>query len=124
MAPKQTFSKLYWTEHPDLFSRITTVKDDNKMARCTKCTTTFNLSNMGEQALKYHMKGKEHSQKIAPVKCFFRSRKVKTLQVINLVKLKQVQPPGDRIPVSRKQTVLTSKSSSKAKTEAEVFSGT
>ena len=93
MAPKQTFSKLYWTEHPDFSSRITAVKDDNKMARCTKCSTTFNLSNMGEQVLKCYMKEKKHSQKIAPVQCFFRSRKVKTLQVIKLVKLKQVQPP-------------------------------
>ena len=35
-------------------------KDDKKVAYCAKCVKTIELSNMGEQALKLHMKGKKH----------------------------------------------------------------
>ena len=60
MATKQTFFKLCWTKHPDFSSWIAVVKDDNKRTRCTNCNTTFNLSDMGEQALRSHIKEKKH----------------------------------------------------------------
>ena len=32
---------------------------------------TFNFSDKGGEALRSHMKGKKHSQKVAPVQCLF-----------------------------------------------------
>lgn len=66
MATKQTFFKLYWAKHLNYSSWIATAKDDKKVARCTKCNTTFNLSNIGEQALEPYMKEKKHSQRVSP----------------------------------------------------------
>ena len=71
LVTKQTFFKLYLMKHPDFSSWIAAVKDDNKIASCANCNTTFHLSNMGEEVLNSHMKGKKHSQKLAPVKMFF-----------------------------------------------------
>lgn len=62
--------KVYWAKAPDYFSFTPAAKDDNKVARCTKQNTTFNLSKIGEQTLKSHIKRKKHSQAIDPEKFF------------------------------------------------------
>ena len=39
---------------------LTSVPEDNRKAKCELCAKTFSLSNMVEQALKYHAAGKIH----------------------------------------------------------------
>ena len=71
IATKQFFFEVVLGNHPNFLSWIAAVKGDNTMAMCTKYKTTFYLSNMRELAFRAHMKGKKHSQKVAPVQCFF-----------------------------------------------------
>ena len=44
---------------------------DQKIEFSGKCRKTIELSNMGEQASKFHMKGKKHIANSKPVTCFF-----------------------------------------------------
>ena len=51
--------------HEELFKHwLETVEEDNHKARCIVCGLTFELSNMGKQALISHSKGKKHVEKI------------------------------------------------------------
>ena len=58
MSTKQTFFRFQWTKQLGFPSWIAALKDGNKMGRCTQCNTIFNLSNMEEQSLRSHVKGK------------------------------------------------------------------
>ena len=40
------------------------MEKDNHKARCIVCGLTFELSNMGKQALISHSKGKKHDEKM------------------------------------------------------------
>ena len=77
MVTKQTSLKMHLEKHPDYSSWIAAAKDDNKVARCTKYNTTFNLSNIREKTLKSHMKGKKHLRRIAPDKFLKQKREGK-----------------------------------------------
>ena len=57
MSTKQTYFQEDWLQNVQ-YSRRLKRKDDKKVAYCAKCQKTIKLSNMGEQPLKSHMKGK------------------------------------------------------------------
>ena len=53
---------------------------------------------MGEQTLRSHTKVKEHSQKVAPVQYFLKSRKLKeSIAGSKTVEIETNPPPADRI---------------------------
>ena len=82
----------------------------------------INLSDMREQGLRSLTKEKKRSQKAGPVQCFFQSRKVKeNIAGSKTVETETNSPPEDGIPASRKEDILTFKSSTKAKPKAEVL---
>ena len=55
---------------------------DKKVAFCGKCRKTIELSNMGEQALKSHMKGKKHKANSKHVASFFQPKSVPVVQPV------------------------------------------
>ena len=63
MSQQTSFSSAWLPE--ELFRPwLGTVEKDNQKARCIVCGLTFELSNMGKQALISHSKGKEHVKKM------------------------------------------------------------
>ena len=58
MPGKCTFSNK-WVSMPDYSPWITKDPDPRK-AKCIKCHKSFNISNMGEAAVKSHMSGLKH----------------------------------------------------------------
>ena len=63
MSPQTSFNSAWLQE--ELFKPwLGTVEKDNHKARCIVCGLTFELSNMGKQALISHSKGKKHVEKM------------------------------------------------------------
>lgn len=60
MAMKKTFFDPFWLSRDDFKLWISQVDGDSSSASCKLCSKTFSLSNMGEQALLSHAKGKTH----------------------------------------------------------------
>ena len=42
---------------------------------CVKCNKSIELSNMGEQALRSHIKSKKHLESMEPINVFFKPRR-------------------------------------------------
>ena len=55
----QTYFSKAWLDEEDFKKWLSPVAD-NTQARCKQCNKTFNLSNMGRQALVSHAAGKKH----------------------------------------------------------------
>ena len=72
----QTFFCKDWLQHPDYKDWLGAVPDNRKVARCTTCSKTFELSNMGVGAIKSHMDGKKHKS-VKPASAFFSTGKKK-----------------------------------------------
>lgn len=58
---KKCSFKLTWTNE-SIFSWLRPVRNDKFSARCSICSSTFSLSNMGRRALTNHMNGKKHKE--------------------------------------------------------------
>ena len=58
MSKKQTYFRNDWLSNPD-FENLLKCKNI-KAAFCVKCNKSIELSNMGEQALRSHLKSKRH----------------------------------------------------------------
>ena len=69
MSTKQTYFQEHWLLNVQRSSWLKR-KDDKKFAYCAKCQKTIDLSNMGEQGLKSHMKGKKHIKNAETIQCF------------------------------------------------------
>ena len=66
----QTYFSKDWLEDPD-FKNWFVSCTNNTQARCKLCQKTFNLSNMGRQALVSHASGKKNTNFMtAECKCF------------------------------------------------------
>ena len=53
-----------WTEHKVYSKWIAPRDGDKTYAKCTLCDKSFDVSNMGEAALKSHMKSQKHQTKV------------------------------------------------------------
>ena len=53
-----------WLQEEQFKPWLAAVEKDNHKAKCTVCGLTFELSNMGKQALISHSKGKKHIEKM------------------------------------------------------------
>ena len=63
MSQQRSFNSAWLQE--ELFKPwLGTVEKDNHKARCIVCSLTFELSNIGKQALISHSKGKKHVKKM------------------------------------------------------------
>ena len=51
-----------WLYHPAYNSGLARVSGNSRNARCVLCRRDFDISNMGESALKSHAKGEKHKQ--------------------------------------------------------------
>ena len=74
----QTYFSSDWLADPEFNQWLVSVSN-NTQARCKLCRTTFNLSNMGRQALTSHASGQKHSKVVKSVSCFFQTNKFKDL---------------------------------------------
>ncbi|EDO32721.1 predicted protein [Nematostella vectensis] len=63
MSKRTVFNNL-WLQDP-LFPWVAQAQESTK-ARCKMCSVTFELGNMGKQALISHAKGKKHLRRVAP----------------------------------------------------------
>ena len=61
---RQTSFNSAWLQEELFKPWLGTVEKDNHKARCIVCGLTFELSNMGKQALISHSKGKKHVKKM------------------------------------------------------------
>ena len=61
---QQTSFNSAWLQEELFKPWLGTVEKDNHKARCIVCGLTFELSNMGKQALISHSKGKKHVKKM------------------------------------------------------------
>ena len=57
------------------------VPGDNKLARCKHCKKSFNLSNMGRQALVSHGTGQKHQSIIKSISVFTKQKHIKVTQM-------------------------------------------
>ena len=71
----QTYFSKDWLEDPDFKNWLVSCTN-NTQARCKHCQKTFNLSNMGRQALVRHAKSKKHKLHDSRVQMFFKSATV------------------------------------------------
>ena len=60
---KQTYFQDSWLSNENYELWLRKIPNKNTFARCRLCEKDFDLSNMGEKALKSHAKGKGHIQK-------------------------------------------------------------
>ena len=63
----QTFFLHDWLLDPEFKMWLVEVPGDNKLARCKHCKKSFNLSNMGRQALVSHGTGQKHQNVIKSI---------------------------------------------------------
>ena len=68
---KLTYFQNDWLKNADLKDWLLPA-DKKTQARCKRCRKTFELSNMGVQALKSHAVGKKHKKDAEAVACFFK----------------------------------------------------
>ena len=73
MSSKLSFFNEDWLDskiYPE-FAKCLVKAEDRTHARCRVCQKSFELSNMGVQALRSHQRGKKHALKSASIACFF-----------------------------------------------------
>ena len=81
MSTKQTYFQTDWLEKEEYKNWLKPCIN-KKVVFCQKCTKTIELSNMGEQALKSHMKGKKHITSSKPTSCFFQTKAFPVVQAV------------------------------------------
>ena len=72
----QTFFLHDWLSNPEFKMWLVKVPGDNKLARCKHCKKSFNLSNMGRQALVSHGTRQKH-QNIKSISVFTKQKHIK-----------------------------------------------
>ena len=72
----QSYFSSDWLADPGFNQWLVSVSN-NTQARCKLCKKSFNLSNMGRQALTSHASGQKHSKVVKSVSCFFPTNKFK-----------------------------------------------
>ena len=116
MSPQTSFNSAWLQE--ELFKPwLGTVEKDNHKARCIVCGLTFELSNMGKQALISHSKGKKHVEKMKyaskrkqqQLKSFFvpKSKGTQSTDKTLTEDLKVADPPTGIAPASTTSATLT-----------------
>ena len=70
MSTKQTYFQIDWLGKEEYKTWLKPCID-TKVVSCQKNRKTIELSNMGGQALKSHIKGKKHITNSKPLSCFF-----------------------------------------------------
>ena len=63
--------------NPEFKIWLVEVPGDNKLARCKHCKKSFNLSNMGRQALVSHGTGQKHQNIIKSISAFTKQKHIK-----------------------------------------------
>ena len=71
-----TFFSYDWLSDPEFKMWLVEVPGDNKLARCKHCKKSFNLSNMGRQALVSHGTGQKH-RNIKSISVFTKQKHIK-----------------------------------------------
>lgn len=118
-SKKQTYFQIDWLENP-LYSEWLKSREDKKTAYCKKCSKIIELSNMGEQALKSHIKGKKHTSNMKPMNCFF---KVVSVPSNKPSKEPEGDPPkeSERAPPKKQLTLNFTSKDSPEKKKAEIL---
>ena len=57
-----------WMEKKEYNAWLGGVEDDKSRARCTICSSTFDISNMRLSAIEDHHKGQKHLRRLAAIK--------------------------------------------------------
>ena len=91
-ASDRTYFQDSWLNE-DSFKSWLVPGTNNTQARCIRCRKTFELSNMGVQAVKSHAGGKGHKDKTAAVSMFLK---------------KAIPTPASITPVQQESVVCTS----------------
>ena len=73
----QTFFSHNWLSDPEFKMWLVEVPGDNKLARCKHCKKSFNLSNMGRQALVSHGTGQKHQNIVKSISVFTKEKHIK-----------------------------------------------
>ena len=73
MSSKQTYFTNEWLQKLEYKGWLEAGADDTT-AYCKKCRKHFKLSNMGETAIKSHLKGPKHVKNSESIVCYFKSK--------------------------------------------------
>ena len=73
----ETFFSHDWLSNPEFKMWLVEVPGDNKLARCKHCKKSFNLSNMGRQALVSHGTGQKYQNIIKSISVFTKQKHIK-----------------------------------------------
>ena len=73
----RTFFSHDWLSDPEFKMWLVEVLGDNKLVRCKHCKKSFNLSNMGHQALVSYGTGKKHQNIIKSISVFTQQKHIK-----------------------------------------------
>ena len=73
----QTFFLHDWLSDLEFKMWLVEVPRDNKLARCKHCKESFNLCNMGCQALVSHGTGQKHQNIIESISVFAEQKHIK-----------------------------------------------
>ena len=72
----QPFFSYDWLSDSEFKMLLVEVPGDNKLARCKHCKKSFNLSNMGRQALVSHGTGQKHQNIIKSISVFSKEKHI------------------------------------------------
>ena len=89
--------------------------------KCNKSIELYELSNMGEQALRSHMKSKKHLKSMEPINVFFQPRRQPV--ITTTTEQSTAEPSVSTPPVYQKQLTLVLNSSSAEKKGKQNFFG-
>ena len=106
-----------WLSNPD-FKNWAWCKD-SKTAFSVKCNKSIKLSNMGEQALRPHMKSKKHLKSIEQINVIFQS--CRQPMITTITEKSTTEPSVSTPPFYQKQLTLVSNLSSAERREAELL---
>ena len=73
----QTFFSHDWLSDPEFKMWLVEVPGDSKLARCKHYKKSYNLSNMGRQALVSHGAGQKHQNIIKSISVFTKQKHIK-----------------------------------------------
>ena len=113
MSKKQTYFRNDWLSNPDFKNWLKS--KHSRAAFCVKCNKSIELSNMGEQALRSHMKSKKHLKSMEPINVFFLPRRQPVIEQST------AEPSVSTPPVYQKQLTLVLNSSSAEKGKQNFF---
>ena len=117
MNKKQIYFRNNWLSNPD-FKNWLKCKG-SKAAFCVKCNKSIELSSMGEQALRSHMKSKKYLKSMEPINVFFQPRRQPV--ITTTTEQSTAEPSVSTPPVYQKQLTLVLNSSSAEKRKVELL---